>query len=57
MFNKVYHLTSLLKHVSHLATGAFGCNSVLITLPVIFLKNIYVIKAVKVVLEQFKLAK
>ena len=36
----------------------FGCYSVLITLPVILKKKKnYVIKAVKVVLEQFKLAK
>ena len=56
VFHKVYHLTSILKHVSPLAAGAFGCYSVLITLPVI-LKKKYVIKAVKVVLEQVKLAK
>ena len=33
---RVYHLTSFLKHVSPLAVGAvgaFGCYSVLITLP------------------------
>ena len=53
----MYHLTSFLKHVSSLAAGAFACYSVLITLTVIFLKENYVIKAVKIVLEQFKLAK
>ena len=36
VFHKAYHLTSFLKLVSPLATGAFGCYSVLITLPVIF---------------------
>ena len=51
---KVYHLTSFLEHVSPLAADAFGCYSVLITLPLIFI--FYVIKAVKVELEQFKLA-
>ena len=55
VFHKGYHLTSFLQHVSLLAAGAFGCYSVLITLPLIFKKN--VIKAVKVVLKQFKLAK
>ena len=46
---------SFLKHVSPLAAEAFGCYSVLITLPVIYLKKQnYVNKAVKVVLEQFK---
>ena len=58
VFYKAYHLTSFLKHVSPLAAGAFGNYSVLITLPVIFLKKQnHVIKAVKVVLEQFMLAK
>ena len=59
VFHKAYHLTSFLKHVSPLAAVAFGCYSVLITLCVIFLKKkqSYVIKAVKVVLEEFKLAK
>ena len=55
IFHKDYHLTSFLKHVSPLAAGAFGCYSVLITLPVSLKK--YVIKAVKLVLEQCKLAK
>ena len=55
VFHKAYHLTSFLEHVSLLAAGAFGCYSVSITLPVISKK--YVIKAVKEVLEQFKLAK
>ena len=54
---KAYHLTSFLKHVSPLAAGAFRCYSVLITLSIIFKIKNYVIKAVKVVLEQFKLAK
>ena len=36
VFHKAYHLTGFLKHVSPLATGALGCYSVLITLPVIF---------------------
>ena len=45
---------SFLKHVSPLAAGAFGCYSVLIHYPS-FKKN--VTKAVKVELEQFKLAK
>ena len=36
VFHKAYHLTSFLKHVSPLVAGAFGCYSVLITLPVIF---------------------
>ena len=58
VFYKAYHLKRFLKHVSPLAARAFGCYSVLITLPVIFLKKQnYVIKPVKVVLEQFKLAK
>ena len=48
-----YHITSFLKRVGPLAAWAFGCYSVLITLSPI--KN--VIKAVKVVLEEFKLAK
>ena len=50
---------SFLKHVSPLAAWAFGCYSVLITLPVIKKTNKqnYVIKAVKIVLEQFKLTK
>ena len=39
VFHKGYHLTSFLKHVSLLAAGVFGCYSVLITLPVIFLKT------------------
>ena len=39
VFHKAYHLTSFLKHVSSLATGVFGCYSVLITLPLIFLKK------------------
>ena len=55
VFHIGYYLTSFLKHVSALAAGAFGCYSELITLPVILKKN--VIKDVKVVLEQFKLAK
>ena len=54
VFHKAYHLTSLVKHVSPLAAGAFGCYSVLITLPVIFIKQNYINKAVKVVLEQLK---
>ena len=33
--HKAYHLKSFLKHVSPLAAGAFGCYSVLTTLPVI----------------------
>ena len=40
VFHKAFYLTSVLKHVSPLAAGAFGCYSVLITLPVIFLKKI-----------------
>ena len=52
----VGYFASPMKLISPLAVGAFGCNSVLITLHVIF-KQKYVIKAVKVVLEQFKLAK
>ena len=58
-FHKAYHLTSFLKHVSPLAAWAFGCYSVLITLPIIKKTNKqnYVIKAVKIVLEQFKLTK
>ena len=36
VFPKGYHLKSFLKHVSCLAAEAFGCYSVLITLPVIF---------------------
>ena len=56
--HKVYFLTGFLKHVSLLAAGAFVCYSVLNTVPLIFLKKQkYIIKAVKVVLEQFKLAK
>ena len=39
VFNKAYYLTSFLKHVSSLAAGEFGCYSVLITLPLIFLQN------------------
>ena len=57
VFHKAYHHTSFLKLVSPLATGVFGCYSVLITLPIIFLKNKNIIKAVKVVLQHFKLAK
>ena len=45
---------SFLKHISPLAAGAFGCYSVLIRYPS-FKK--YITKAVKVELEQFKLAK
>ena len=57
-FHKAYHLTKFLKHVSPLAAGVFGSYSVLFTLPVILKKKQnYVIKAVKVVFEQFKLAK
>ena len=49
---------SLLQHVGYLAVGAFGCNSVLNTLPLIFFeKQKYKIKAIKVVLDLFKLAK
>ena len=36
VFHKAYHLSSFLKYVSSLPTGAFGCYSVLITLPLIF---------------------
>ena len=57
VFYKAYYLTSFLKHVSPLAAGAFGCYSVLITLPVILKIYIYIFKAVKIVLEQLKLAK
>ena len=57
VFLKAQHLTSFLKHVSPLAVGVFGCYSLLITLTLKLKKNKYVIKAVKVVLEQFKLAK
>ena len=39
VFLKAWHLTSFLQHVGHLAVGAFGCCSVLNTLPLIFLKN------------------
>ena len=46
VFHKAYHLTSFLKYVSFLPTGAFGCYSVLITLPLIVEKQKYVIKAV-----------
>ena len=54
----MYHLTSFLKHVGPLAAGAFGYCSVLFTLPLIFSKKQkYVIKADKVALEQFKVAK
>ena len=35
IFHKAYP-NELLKHVSPLAAGAFGCYSVLITLPVIY---------------------
>ena len=35
VFHKAYPLTSFLKRVSSLAAGAFGCYSVLITLPLI----------------------
>ena len=56
-FFKAYYLTSILQHVSPLAVGAFGCHSVLVTLPLKFTKTKKnVIKAVKVVLGQFKLA-
>ena len=49
---------SFLKRVGHLAVGAFGCYSVLNTLPLIFFeKQKYKIKAIKVVLDLFKLAK
>ena len=36
VFLKVEHLTSFLQHVGHLAVEAFGCYSVLNTLPLIF---------------------
>ena len=35
VFHKAYYLTIFLKHVSPLVAGAFGCYSVLITLPLI----------------------
>ena len=38
-FHKAYHLKSFLNHISPLAAGAFGCYSVLITLPVFFFKK------------------
>ena len=55
VFHKAYHLTRFLKHVNPLAAEAFECYNMLITLPLI--KKKYVIKAVKAVLEKFKLAK
>ena len=39
VFHKAYHLMSFLKRVSPVAAGAFGCYSVSITLPVIFVKT------------------
>ena len=39
VFHKGYHLRSFMEYVSLLAAGAFGCYSVLITLPVIFLNT------------------
>ena len=50
------HLTSFLQNVGHLAVGAFACYSMLNTLPLFFEKQKYIIKAIKVVLELFKLA-
>ena len=49
VFHKAYYLTRFLKLFSPLVAGAFGCSSVLITLPLI--KKKYVIKAVKVELK------
>ena len=51
------YITRFLQHVGPLAIGVFGCYSVLNKLPLIFLKQKYKIKTVKVVLELFKLAK
>ena len=54
VFLKAYYLTSFLKYIRSLSDGVFGCYSMLNTLPLI---KKCVIKAVKVLLEQFKLAK
>ena len=54
----ILKVSTLLIHVGHLAVGAFGCYSVLNTLPLIFKKKkIYKIKAIKMVRELLKLAK
>ena len=57
-FLKVKHLTTFLQHVGHLAVGAFWCYSVLITFTLIlFEKQKFKIKDIKMVLKLFKLAK
>ena len=53
VFHKAYHLTSFLKHLSPRAAGALLQRVNYVTIIYFF----YVIKAVKIVLEQFKLAK
>ena len=61
VFLKAKRLSSYLQYVVYLAVRAFGCYSMSNTLPLTFYKKKqqqnYKIKAIKVVLELFKLPK